>query len=72
MEKPVFEGVKFDFSGVDSNAFNLIGVASGKACKAKVPADRIKEFQTEAMSGDYDHAIQTIMRYFDCSGSDED
>jgi hypothetical protein len=72
MDQPIFEGVKFDLANTDANVFNLIGIASGKARKAKIPPEKIKEFQTEAMSGDYDHVIQTIMRYFDCSGDDED
>lgn len=72
MDKPLFPQVKLDLTSIDGNVFSLIGVSSGKARRAGVPAKKIKEFQTEAMSGDYNHAIQTIMRYFDCSGDDED
>lgn len=72
MDKPLFPQVTLDLASLDGNVFALIGAASKAARRAKVANEDISKFQTEAMSGDYDHVIQTIMRYFDCSGSDED
>jgi len=47
--------------GRDGNAFNLIGIVARELRRAKVPADKIKRFQEEAMSGDYDNVLITCM-----------
>ncbi len=61
--------------GRDGNAFFLIGQCLGAAKKAKLTKEQQDEFSKEAMSGDYDHVIQTCLKYFDCKyigDSDED
>lgn len=49
--------------GQDGNAFAIIGRISQALRRAKVPQEIVKEFQTEAMSGNYDHVLQTAMRW---------
>jgi hypothetical protein len=49
--------------GQDGNAFNLIGLVARALTKAKVPAEEIKEFKTEAMSGDYNNLLVTCMNW---------
>lgn len=49
-------------SGVDGNAFMLLGVAQRVAKKNKMDWDKIR---TEATSGDYDHLLQTLMSHFE-------
>ena len=68
MNKP-----KVQLSGADGNAFMIIGAANKAIARFNReqtdPKDMVDkdEFQKEAMSGDYDHVIQTIMKYCDVS-----
>lgn len=48
--------------GLDGNAFYILGRAMNVALKHKMNWTRIKD---EATSGDYDHLLQTMMKYFD-------
>jgi hypothetical protein len=53
--------------GVDGNAFMLIGVCRQAGKRAGYTPEQITAFQEEAMSGDYDHVIQTCMDWFEVS-----
>lgn len=59
--------VEVQLSGEDGNAFFIIGRASRAARLAGLTQEQIDEFQGEARSGDYDHVLQTCMKYFGCS-----
>lgn len=60
-----YPNVKVKLVGNNGNAFAVLG-ACRKAAKAKnVSEDEIKAFMDEAMSGDYDHLLQTCMKWFD-------
>jgi hypothetical protein len=59
-EKPVLELV-----GQNGNAFMVLGLANKAARKAGWTKAEIDEFMAEAMNGDYDHLLQTCMKYFD-------
>jgi len=48
---------------VDGNAFSILGQVRKAMRQAGVPAEQIKEFMTEATSGDYDHLLQTTMQW---------
>ncbi|KKN21636.1 hypothetical protein LCGC14_0923210 [marine sediment metagenome] len=48
--------------GMDGNAFAIIGRVS-KALREAGLGHRVKEFQKEATSGDYDNVLQTAMKY---------
>jgi len=60
MEKPVLELV-----GQDGNAFSILGKALKVARQAGWAEVQVKQFQTEATSGNYDHLLQTCMKYFE-------
>ncbi len=60
--------VSFKLSGTDGNAFAVMGLATKEARRAGLSKEQIDEYRTEAMSGDYDHLLQTTMRFFDCAG----
>jgi len=66
MDKP-----KLQLNEKDGNAFAIIGTA--KRVAAKWNRDNpenivdIDEVQREALEGDYDHVIQTMMKYFNIS-----
>lgn len=56
-KKPVVK-----LTGADGNVFNLLGLCH----RASQGTDlNWKEFYAEATSGDYDHALQTMMKYFE-------
>lgn len=48
--------------GTDGNAFAILGAVS-KALKKGGHAELVDEFMQKAMSGDYNHLIQTAMEY---------
>jgi hypothetical protein len=48
--------------GTDGNAFALLGKARTVAKSNNMDWEKI---QREAMSGDYDHLLTTLMKYFD-------
>jgi predicted ATPase len=57
MEKPVLKIV-----GTDGEAFALLGKARRVAIQNKMDWDKIS---AEATSGDYDHLLQTLDKYFE-------
>lgn len=57
-----FPHVTVELSDVDGNSMVLLGRTRRAMRKAGVPDDEIEAFSEEAISGDYDHLLQTIMR----------
>jgi hypothetical protein len=52
-----------ELTGMDGNAFAVLGKV-GKALKhAKLEKEEVEAFYAEATSGDYDHLLQTCMRW---------
>ena len=51
-------GIKVKLVGQDGNAFAILGKVSN-ALKQAGHHDLAKEFMAEAMSGDYNHLLQT-------------
>lgn len=49
----------------NGNAFTILGMAQRAMKTAGWPRDAIKEFLNEAMEGDYDHLLRTVMKYCD-------
>ena len=58
--------VAVQLSGTDGNAFAVIGAVT-KALKRGGHTDLVEKFTKEAMSGDYDHLLQTAMAYVEVS-----
>jgi len=54
--------VKVKLVGKDGNAFAILGAVS-QALKRSGNPELAKEFLKEAMSGDYNHLLQTAMAY---------
>ncbi len=71
MSKPLFPEVIVPLLELDSNAFMLIGHSVKMARRANIPKEDIDAFRAEAMSGDYDQVLRTIMKYFS-TDSEED
>jgi hypothetical protein len=56
--------LKLKLTGKNGNAFVLLAEASRVAKLNNIDFEPI---QDEAMAGDYNHLLQTLMRYFDVS-----
>ena len=54
-----------DLTGHDGNAFAMIARVSKIMRRAGVSQEEIKKFRIEAMAGDYDHVLQTILAWVD-------
>lgn len=50
--------------GEDGNAFAILGRCVSVARKSGLSPQEIQEFEKEATSGDYDHLLSTVMRWF--------
>lgn len=49
--------------GQDGNAFAILGRVGGALRRAGLPPGEVTDFHNEATAGDYDHLLQTIMRW---------
>jgi hypothetical protein len=54
---------ELDLVGVDSNAFAIMGAAIRALKAAGNGPDVVKQYQAEAMSGDYDNLIRVTLEY---------
>jgi hypothetical protein len=58
---------KLRLTGQDGNVFSILGRANKKARAAKWTDAQWEAFRKLACCADYDHALQTCMKYFDVS-----
>jgi hypothetical protein len=58
-----YPDISVSLSGEDGNAFGILGRVTKALRRAGVPKDEIDEFYAEATAGDYDHLLQTVMRW---------
>lgn len=49
--------------GMDGNAFSILSRTKTAMKKAGWDKKEIEDFLEEAMSGDYDHLLQTVIKY---------
>jgi hypothetical protein len=63
--QPRYPDVQVQLSGEDGNAFAILGRTAGALRAAGVPQEDIDAYFAEATSGDYDHLLQTTMRWVD-------
>ena len=59
--EPKFPHVEVELVGQDGNAFAVLGAASKAMRQADIDKADIDEMMAEAMSGDYNHLLQTVM-----------
>ena len=62
---PKYPEITVELIGHDGNAFTVLGRCRKAAREAGLSEDEIATFMTEATAGDYDHLLQTAMRWFD-------
>jgi hypothetical protein len=60
-----FPHVKVELVGQNGNAFVVLGLCVRAARRAGLTQEQIGEFKKEATSGDYDHLLQTCIKWFD-------
>ena len=53
--------VKLNLVGLDGNAFSVMGAFRKAARRQGMPKEEIDQVLAEAMSGDYNHLLVTIM-----------
>ena len=62
---PQHPHITVPLTGEDGNAFAVLGRCRKAAREAGLRDSEINAFVTEATAGDYDHLLQTAMRWFD-------
>lgn len=63
--QPKYPDIRVKLVGEDGNAFAILGRVQRALRKAKLPAEEVTAFFTEATSGDYDHLLRTCMKWVD-------
>ena len=62
---PKHPDITVELTGHDGNAFAVLGRCRQAARDAGLSEDNTATFMAEAMAGDYDHLLQTAMRWFE-------
>lgn len=62
-----YPNVTVRLTGTDGNAFAVLGAVRAALKKGGVPREQVDEFSSQAMSGDYDHLLQTAMKWVNVS-----
>ena len=62
---PIYPDITVTITGQDGNAFAVLGRCREAARDAGLSDEEIAAFMDEAMAGDYDHLLQTAMRWFE-------
>jgi hypothetical protein len=61
--EPKYPKIKVKLSGTDGNALAIIGAVRQALRRGGVSSDEVAAFSREAMAGDYDHVLQTAIRW---------
>ena len=64
---PKYPDITVTLTGEDGNAFAILGQCRKAARNAGLSEEEIADFETEATAGDYNHLLQTAMRWFKIS-----
>ena len=62
---PKHPDITVTLTGHDGNALAVLGRCREAAGDAGLSDEEIAAFMDEAMAGDYDHLLQTAMRWFE-------
>jgi hypothetical protein len=61
--EPLYPNITVQLVGTDGNAFAVMARVKQALSRAGVEKKRIQEFLDECMSGDYDHLLQTCIKW---------
>ena len=62
--EPKYPEIELELIGQNGNAFAILGTAQKAMKRNELSTQKQQEFITEAMDGDYDHLLQTCMKWF--------
>lgn len=68
---PKHPNVNVQLVGEDGNAFSILGRVKAALRKAGISKNEQDAFLDEAMSGDYDHLLQTVMGWVNTDSAEE-
>jgi hypothetical protein len=57
--------IEVNLTGNDGNAFAVMGAVTKAMKRGGISKEEVDAFRKEAMSGDYDHLLQTCMKWVD-------
>jgi hypothetical protein len=63
MAEPKYPEITVKLTDEDGNAFAIMGRVTKAMRRAGLGEEAIKQFRTEATAGNYDHLLQTCMRW---------
>jgi hypothetical protein len=67
MSEVKYPDIEVELSGQDGNAYAIMGSISKAMRRARVSQAEIDKYLEESTSGDYDHLLQTAMRWVSVS-----
>jgi hypothetical protein len=62
-----YPDIHVQLTGHDGNGFAIMGTVSAALRRAGVSSEEIQQYIEESTSGDYDHLLQTAMRWVNVS-----
>ena len=62
-DETLYPNVVAQLTGQDGNAFNVLAIVNRSLKSYGVEKDERDKFMAEAMAGDYDHLLQTCMKW---------
>lgn len=63
MSDPKYKRIEVPLSGEDGNSFFIIGRVTKAMKRGGINASETKAFTEEAMSGDYQNLLRTVMKW---------
>lgn len=65
--EPLYPDIEVQLVGLDGNAFSIMGRVTKALADAGVEKAERTKFQEECMAGDYDHLLQTCIKWVSVS-----
>jgi hypothetical protein len=72
MDSPKYPNINVALVGEDGNAFAIMGRVTRAMRKGGISDQEIDNFRKEAMSGDYDNLLRTVMAWVQTDQDEED
>jgi hypothetical protein len=67
MNNPKYPEIQVQLVGLDGNAYSIMGRVSAALKEAGIAKEEIDEYYAESTSGDYDHLLQTAIKWVSVS-----
>ena len=71
MENKIGKTINLELVGVDGNAFAIMGAFRKQAVREGWSSEEIQSVLDEAMAGEYEHLLATIMTYCEPRDSED-